>query len=77
MMHIDDISLERSRTMPGTYILTIESGGHKFTGQFGRDLNLFFGVVSDALKYFGQVHGLIVPGSQEGTFKAGPKGGKA
>lgn len=77
MMYIEDISIEKSRVMPGTYILRIESGGMKMTAHFGKDLNLFFGAVSDALKYFGQVHGFIVPGDKEGTFRPGPKGGKA
>lgn len=76
-MYIEQIDISGSRTSPGTYILTIESGGHRFTGQFGKDLNLFLGVCSEAMTYFGQVHGLIVPGEGEGVWRPGPKGGKA
>ena len=76
MMYIQDISIEKSITMPGTYILRIESANRKFTGHFGKDLHMFFEVVSHALKFYGQVHGLIVPGETESTSKPGPRGGK-
>ena len=73
-MYIEDIRIEPARTTSG-YILTIESGGWTFTGHFGPDLNLFFGVCSSALKYFGTKHGLIRP-TEDGNFKAGPRSEK-
>ena len=73
-MYIQDISIEKAHTVNG-WILRIESGGWQFTGHFGPDLNLFFGVVSSALKYFGTKHGLIRP-KDDGTFVAGPKNEK-
>ena len=73
-MVIQDIRIEKARTTIG-YILTIESGGWTFTGHFGPDLNLFFGVCSSALKYFGTKHGLIKP-KDDGTFVAGDRSEK-
>lgn len=58
-MKIDDISIERSGVMPNNYVLRIESGGYKATLHFEADLHHFASAVAGALKYFGQVHGLI------------------
>lgn len=58
-MKIDDISITRSAVVPNNYILTIESRGHKATLHFENDLHHFASAVAAALKYFGQVWGLI------------------
>lgn len=54
-MQIDDISI--TRLFPG-WVLSIESGGYKFTGNFDNLLG-FMHAVGDAVKYFGQAHGLL------------------
>lgn len=57
-MRIDDISVTRSQASPGEFILYIESKGHRFTGYFD-NLVTFMQAVGEAVKYFGQVHGLV------------------
>lgn len=57
-MRIDHISIERSTVSPTDYILRIESGGYTFIGYFDHLLT-FMHAVGDAIKYFGQAHGLL------------------
>lgn len=57
-MKIDDISITRSLVSPGEFVLKIESKGHTFVGYFD-NIIAFMAAVGDAVKFFGQVHGLI------------------
>lgn len=59
-MRIDAISITPMLSSTGlkTWILSIESGGYKFTGGFDNLLS-FMHAVGDAIKYFGQAHGVL------------------
>lgn len=59
-MRIDAISITPllSSTGSKTWVLQIDSAGHRFTGGFD-NLWSFMHAVGDAIKYFGQAHGVL------------------
>lgn len=57
-MRIDDMYICRNPKHPSTWMMHIESGGYRFTVGFDHLLS-FMHAVSDAVKFFGQAHGLI------------------
>jgi hypothetical protein len=56
-MKIDDIRIEKSRVMVGSWALHIKSRGHEYTGYFDT-LITFMDAVAGAIKYFGAAWGL-------------------
>lgn len=66
-MRIDNISITPMLSSTGnkSWILKIESIGYQFTGGFDNLLS-FMHAVGDAIKYFGQAHGVLKPDGKGG-----------
>lgn len=67
-MRIDDIQLTKSAAMPGHYHLRIESFGYKADLFFEPKLTHLMEAVADAIKFFGQAHGVLEK-QKDGTYK--------
>lgn len=73
-INIKHITIEKSLVIPGSYTLHVVSRGpdgrdYDYKGNFAsNDLMHFAAAVSEAIKFFGQVHGTITV-DKEGTVR--------
>lgn len=59
-MKIQDVSVQRSATMPGAWVFHMEINGYKFTGFFD-DFGGFITMVTECAKFFAIKAGKLRP----------------